>query len=70
MKKYNRSDIPVRNSRSILTALVMMRLTVPGWGRHLRWLNNRHAKSVCMPLSWLMSSFENVKPGMRTLSQV
>ncbi|KAJ7502345.1 hypothetical protein B0H11DRAFT_1620356, partial [Mycena galericulata] len=38
---------------------------VSGCGRRFRCVNNRQAKSVCMPSSRLMSSFENVRPGMR-----
>ena len=30
-----------------------------------RWEKSRHAKSVCMPSSRLMSSLEKVRPGMR-----
>ncbi|KAG0692419.1 hypothetical protein DFH29DRAFT_817588, partial [Suillus ampliporus] len=32
----------------------------------LRWLKSRHAKLVCIPSSWLMSSFQNIRPGMRS----
>lgn len=28
----------------------------------MMWLTSRQAKLVCIPSSWLMSSFENVKP--------
>src|SRR5882672_4004000 len=44
--EHNIENIPVRNSCSILTASVMMCWTVSGWGRRLRWLRSRQAKSV------------------------
>ena len=56
--------IPVKNSCSILTASTMIALTTSGWGRRLRWLKSKQAKSVCMPSSRLISSFEKVRPGM------
>ncbi|KAG2341889.1 hypothetical protein BDR05DRAFT_1029957, partial [Suillus weaverae] len=31
----------------------------------LRWLKSKQAKSVCMHSSQLMSSLENIRPGMR-----
>ncbi|KAG1789009.1 uncharacterized protein HD556DRAFT_1244377 [Suillus plorans] len=31
----------------------------------IRWHNEEQAKSVCIPSSQLMSSLENVRPGMR-----
>ncbi|KAG1853125.1 hypothetical protein F4604DRAFT_1591670, partial [Suillus subluteus] len=31
----------------------------------LRWLKSKQAKSVCIPSSRLMSSLENVRPGIR-----
>ena len=40
-------------------------LTVSGCGRRLRWLKSKHVKSVCMLSSRLISSLENIKPGMR-----
>ena len=53
------------------TASVIILRTVSGCGRFLKWLNNRHAKSVCIPSSRLMSSLEKVRPGIspRFLSQ-
>ena len=55
----------VRNSCSMETASVMMSWTASLPGRLLRCEKRRQAKSVCMPSSREMSSFEKVRPGMR-----
>ena len=57
--------MPVRNSSSVLTASVMIHLTVSGRVWHLRWLKSRNAKSVCMPPPRLMSLFKKVSPSIK-----
>lgn len=56
---------PVMNSFSISTASVIIRETVSGCGLRRRCRKSRQAKSVCIPSSLLISSLENVSPGIR-----
>ena len=56
---------PDRNSYSIVTASVIISLTVSGWGWYLISLNSRQVKWLCIPSSWLMSLLKKVRLGIR-----
>ncbi|AAA48019.1 putative F ORF B [Vaccinia virus Copenhagen] len=47
------------------TASVIIDLTVSSLGGYNKCLNIKHAKSQCRPSSLLISSLENVSPGIR-----
>jgi len=60
--------LPAKNPCSILMAPAIICRMTSGWGHHLRWLKRKHVKSVWIPSSRLISSFESVRLGIRASS--